>query len=71
MAKNELKTLRHELDDTLILLAEQDAKLSSYKQKLRVYNEPVSDDEDLVNVTNDMSNNHVGNAHENIHFSNV
>ena len=37
--------LSKEHEDLLVLLAEQDAKLTGYKQRLRALGEPVSDDE--------------------------
>jgi len=37
--------LSKEHEDLLVLLAEQDAKLTSYKQRLRALGQPVSDDE--------------------------
>lgn len=64
-----MSTLKREYDDTLILLAEQDAKISSYKQKLRTHGEVVSDDEelpnDIVNNVRDLD------VHEQLHSSNV
>lgn len=62
--------MKREYDDTLILLAEQDAKITGYKQRLRVHNEQVSDDEDLVHANEEQ--NHTD-AHEqfNLHSSNV
>ncbi|CAD5220092.1 unnamed protein product [Bursaphelenchus okinawaensis] len=44
--KNELNAITKEHDDTLLLLAEQDAKLTNYRRRLRKHNEPVTDDED-------------------------
>ncbi|CAD5226977.1 unnamed protein product [Bursaphelenchus xylophilus] len=51
-AKNELNSIRREHDDTLLLLAEQDAKLTNYRRRLRKYNEPVTDDEEDLQAQN-------------------
>ncbi|KAI6175968.1 hypothetical protein M3Y97_00748000 [Aphelenchoides bicaudatus] len=68
-AKTELNALKREHDDILILLAEQDAKITAYKQKLKAHNEVVSDDEelshDIVNNVNNLD------FHEQLHSSNV
>jgi hypothetical protein len=64
-----LNALKREYDDTLILLAEQDAKITSYKQRLKAHNEIVSDDEELPNdVINNVKDLDV---HEQLHSSNV
>ncbi|KAI6214020.1 hypothetical protein M3Y94_00219600 [Aphelenchoides besseyi] len=50
--KNELESIRREHDDTLLLLAEQDAKITNYRQRLRAHNEVVTDDESEEAVAN-------------------
>lgn len=44
--QEELDTIRREQEDLLVLVTDQDSKMSEYRRKLRAYGEDVTEDED-------------------------
>lgn len=44
--EDELDTIRREQEDLLVLVTDQDSKMSEYRRKLRAYGEDVTEDED-------------------------
>lgn len=44
--QEELDTIKREQEDLLVLVTDQDSKMSEYRRKLRSYGEEVTDDED-------------------------
>lgn len=44
--QEELDTIKREQEDLLVLVTDQDSKMSEYRRKLRTYGEDVTEDED-------------------------
>lgn len=45
-AQEELDIIKREQEDLLVLVTDQDSKMSEYRRKLRAYYEDVTEDED-------------------------
>ncbi|KAK7075822.1 hypothetical protein SK128_027031, partial [Halocaridina rubra] len=46
LLQEELDNIRKEQEDLLVLVTDQDSKMSDYRRKLRRYGEDVTDDDD-------------------------
>lgn len=44
--QEDLETIKREQEDLLVLVTDQDSKMSEYRRKLRAYGEDVTEDED-------------------------